>query len=112
MLLWNTAEDDGKLTAELTDRTIAADRKIADRRRSQAISQTRGRPNTNRRTRRARAQKFQVPSLRRSIYCLLASPSPAVPWLRTNGVNTDGAAAKVINFDRLRKKYALALLET
>ena len=26
------------------------------------------------------------------------------PWLRTNGVNTNGAAAKVINFDRLGKK--------
>ena len=25
-------------------------------------------------------------------------------WLRTNGVNTSGAAAKVINFDRLGKK--------
>ena len=25
-------------------------------------------------------------------------------WLRTNGVNTNGAAAKVINFDRLGKK--------
>ena len=27
-----------------------------------------------------------------------------VPWLRRNGVNTNGAAAKVINFDRLGKK--------
>ena len=27
-----------------------------------------------------------------------------VIWLRTNGVNTNGAAAKVINFDRLGKK--------
>ena len=26
------------------------------------------------------------------------------PWLRTNGVNTHGAAAKVMNFDRLGKK--------
>ena len=25
-------------------------------------------------------------------------------WLRTNGVNTNGAAAKVVNFDRLGKK--------
>ena len=25
-------------------------------------------------------------------------------WLRTNGVNTNGAAAKVMNFDRLGKK--------
>ena len=25
-------------------------------------------------------------------------------WLRTNGVNTDGAAAEVRNFDRLGKK--------
>ena len=27
-----------------------------------------------------------------------------VPWLRTNGVSTARAAAKVMNFDRLRKK--------
>ena len=33
-------------------------------------------------------------------------------WLRTNGVDTNGAAAKVMNFDRLWKKYALALLAT
>ena len=26
------------------------------------------------------------------------------PWLRTNGVNTNGAAAKVMDFDRLGKK--------
>ena len=26
------------------------------------------------------------------------------PWLRTNEVSTNGAAAKVINFDRLRQK--------
>ena len=32
-------------------------------------------------------------------------------WLRTNGVNTNGAAAKAMNFDRLGKKYALALWE-
>ena len=25
-------------------------------------------------------------------------------WLRTNGVNTNGAAGKVTNFDRLREK--------
>ena len=25
-------------------------------------------------------------------------------WLRTNGVNANGAAAKVMNFDRLKKK--------
>ena len=31
-------------------------------------------------------------------------------WLRTNDVNTNGAAAKVMNFDRLGKKHALALL--
>ena len=30
-------------------------------------------------------------------------------WLRTNGVNTNGAAAKVMNFDRSGKRYALAL---
>ena len=28
----------------------------------------------------------------------------AAIWLRTNGVNTNGAAAKVMNFDRLGKK--------
>ena len=27
-----------------------------------------------------------------------------IVWLRTNGVNTNGAAAKVMNFDRLEKK--------
>ena len=27
-----------------------------------------------------------------------------VPWLRTNGVNTNGAAAKVMTFDSLGKK--------
>ena len=26
------------------------------------------------------------------------------PWLRTNGINTNGAAAEVMNFDRLGKK--------
>ena len=26
------------------------------------------------------------------------------PWLRTKGVNTNGAAAKVMHFDRLGKK--------
>ena len=31
-------------------------------------------------------------------------------WLRTNGVNTNGAAEKEMNFDRLGKRYALALL--
>ena len=34
------------------------------------------------------------------------------PWLRTNGVDANGAAAEVRNFDRLRKRYALALLGT
>ena len=33
----------------------------------------------------------------------LSSPLTAV-WLRTNGVNPNGAAAKVRNFDRLGKK--------
>ena len=28
---------------------------------------------------------------------------------RTNGVNTNGAAAKIMNFDRLQKKYTLSL---
>ena len=33
-----------------------------------------------------------------------------VYWLRTNGVNTNGAAAKVVKFDGLGKRYALSLL--
>ena len=36
--------------------------------------------------------------------------SDGMPWLRTNGADTNGAAAKVMTFDRLRKMYALALL--
>ena len=31
-------------------------------------------------------------------------PFIELPWLRTNGVNTNGAAAKVMTFDRLGKK--------
>ena len=31
---------------------------------------------------------------------------PRRPWLWTNGVNTHGVAAKVINFDRLGKKVS------
>ena len=31
-------------------------------------------------------------------------------WLRTNGVDTTGAAAKVMSFDRLGKKVRLATL--
>ena len=27
-----------------------------------------------------------------------------IPWVRTHGVNTNGAAAKVMNFDTLGKK--------
>ena len=47
------------------------------------------------------------------IFCMLGTeggPScsslfhAAVSWLRTHGVNTIGAAAKVVNFDRLGKK--------
>ena len=34
----------------------------------------------------------------------------AAPWLRTNGSTLIGAAAKVVYFDRLGKRYALALL--
>ena len=34
-----------------------------------------------------------------------------VSWLRTNGVNTNGAAAKVMNLTDWGKRYALALLE-
>ena len=41
---------------------------------------------------------------------LLSTRKLAVPWLWTNGVNTNGAAAKVMNFVRLGKRYALALL--
>ena len=33
---------------------------------------------------------------------------PTFYWLRTSGINTNWAAAKVIDFDRLEKKYALA----
>ena len=33
-------------------------------------------------------------------------------WLRTNGVNTNGAAAKVVNFDGLeRKRYYTKLTD-
>ena len=32
------------------------------------------------------------------------TPRARRPWLRTNGVDADGAAANVMNFDRLRKK--------
>ena len=34
----------------------------------------------------------------------------SMPWLRTDGVSTNGAAAEVMNVDRLGKRYALALL--
>ena len=42
-------------------------------------------------------------------YRIIVLPSPPLPspppsWLRTNGVNTNGAAAKEMNFDRLGKK--------
>ena len=57
------------------------------------------------------------PGLQRGVHLRAAlAPVCALPgfegdaWLRTNGVNTNGAAAKVINFDRLGKKYTLALL--
>ena len=33
-----------------------------------------------------------------------AERGPDAPWLRKNGVNTNGAAAKVLGFDRLWKK--------
>ena len=38
--------------------------------------------------------------------CIGPVPSQmrCISWLRTNGVNTNGVAAKVINFDRLGKK--------
>ena len=35
--------------------------------------------------------------------CVCATHSQT-NWLRTNGVNTNGATAKVMNFDRLGKK--------
>ena len=38
---------------------------------------------------------------RHVLSCLIP---PAIAWLRTNGVNTNGAAAKVMIFDRLGKK--------
>ena len=31
-------------------------------------------------------------------------PRACTAWLRTNAVNTNGAAAKIMNFDRLEKK--------
>ena len=34
----------------------------------------------------------------------------SLAWLRTSGVNTNAAAAKVMSFDRLGKRYALALV--
>ena len=37
--------------------------------------------------------------------------SVTLPWLRISGVNTNGAAAKVSNFNRLGKRYAMALLD-
>ena len=44
-------------------------------------------------------------------FCWIGDVFRRVVWLRTNGVNTHGAAAKVMNFDRLGKRYALALWE-
>ena len=43
---------------------------------------------------RARGQETAPPSRRPA----------ALDWLRTNGVDTNGAAAKVMNFDRLGKE--------
>ena len=40
-----------------------------------------------------------------TLYHIISSFSSACgPWLRTNGVNPNGAAAKVVKFDRLGKK--------
>ena len=38
------------------------------------------------------------------IYVLPTPSAPSQPWLRTNGVNTNGAAAKLMTFDRLGEK--------
>ena len=38
---------------------------------------------------------------------LALAPDPT--WLRTKGVSTNGAAAKIMNFDRMGKRYALTL---
>ena len=40
----------------------------------------------------------------------MTSSESWMTWLWTNGVKTIGAAAKVMNFDRLGKRYALTLL--
>ena len=44
------------------------------------------------------------PNLKGVVVNTLPPSSPAAFWLRTNGVNNNGAAAKVTNFDRLGKK--------
>ena len=47
---------------------------------------------------------FWLSFSRKSAILMPLYPAPMMPWLRTNGVNTNGAAAKVMNFDRLEKK--------
>ena len=43
-------------------------------------------------------------------YWAISSWSTSNLWLRTNGVNTNGVAAKVMLFDGLGEKYARAFL--
>ena len=45
------------------------------------------------------------------IYIYIYVAVSGASWLRTNGVNTNGAAAKVMNFDRLGKKVHPGTLE-
>ena len=46
----------------------------------------------------------EVPRLHARAVAEQASGSRSLRWLRTNGVNTNGAAAKVINFGRFGEK--------
>ena len=47
---------------------------------------------------------YVVTLLRYSSKHVVSMNAKSMPWLRRNGVNTNGAAAKVMNFDRLGKK--------
>ena len=47
------------------------------------------------------------------LYCYVGLLTVSMmPWIRTTGVNTDGAAAKVMNFARFEQRHALACLGT
>ena len=48
-----------------------------------------------------------VAQLKRAAVAQQGGHRGGVPWLRTNGVNTNGAAAKVMNFDNGGKRYAI-----